>query len=361
MSHDELQRAARSVLMPAIAGLALDEPVRRHLHAGGVSVLLGETRDEYLARSMSFERRREETDGQFSAIAREAAVCAAAPVLIAVDQELGGIQRLHGLVPGMPASAELTHMSTRDIESRCYEMASSARVMGVNLFLAPIVDVVTGANPWLHQRHLGADPAEVARIACAFIRGVQRAGVIATAKHFPGHYQVEQDPAVERAFVPDDAAALSDGLDVFRQVIAARVGAIMPGPAVFPALDPHRSASTSAAVIGLLRDALGFEGLIVSDDLDAVSILRGNSIADTAVAALNAGAHLLLLSAEAGLDDISRAIVDAVINGGLDAQTLLAAAHTVRAQAHASRAQVDSGLYVSYPVSGGHLTRRVMI
>ena len=361
MSHDELQRAARSVLMPAITGLALDEPVRRHLQGGGLSVLLGETRDEYLARRMSFERRRKETDAQFSAIAREAALCAEAPVLIAVDQELGGIQRLHSLVPGMPASAELTHMSTEDVESRSYEMASSARVMGVNLFLAPIVDVVTGVNPWLHQRNLGSDPAEVARIACAFIRGVQRAGVIATAKHFPGHPQLEQDPAVERVTVADDPAALSDGLDVFRQVIAAGVGAIMPGPAVFPALDPYRSASTSGAVIGLLRDALGFEGLIVSDDLDAVSILRGNSIADTAVAALNAGAHLLLVSAEAGLDDISRAIVNAVINGGLDAQRLLAAAHKVRAQARASRAQVDSGLYVSFPVSGGHLTRRVMI
>lgn len=361
MPHDELQRAARSVLLPAIAGLTLDDPVRRHLQAGGVSVLLGETRDEYLARNMSFERRREETEGRFSAIAREAAMCAAAPVLIAVDQELGGIQRLHGLVPGMPASAELAHMNTEDIESRCYEMASSARVMGVNLFLAPIVDVVTGVNPWLHQRNLGPDPAEVARIACAFIRGVQRAGVIATAKHFPGHHQLEQDPAVERATVPDDDAALREGLDVFRQVIAAGVRAIMPGPAVFPALDPHRSASTSAAVISLLRDALGFEGLIVSDDLDAVSILRGNSVADTAVAALNAGAHLLLVSAEAGLDDITQAIVDAVTHGQLDAQRLMAAAHTVRAHAETSRAQVDSGLYVSYPVSAGHLTRRVMI
>ncbi|QKF53434.1 glycoside hydrolase family 3 protein [Pseudomonas graminis] len=361
MPHDELQRAARSVLMPAISGLALDEPLRRHLQAGGVSVLLGETRDEYLARSMSFERRRAETHGHFSAIAREAALFAAAPVLIAVDQELGGIQRLHGLVPGMPSSTELKQMSTEDIEARCYEMASSARVMGVNLVLAPIVDVVTGVNPWLHQRNLGPDPVEVARIACAFIRGVQRAGVIATAKHFPGHHRLEHDPATARAFVPDDAAALSDGMDVFRQVIAAGAGAIMPGPAVFPALDPQQSASTSAAVIGMLRETLGFDGLIVSDDLDAVSILRGNSIADTAIAALNAGAHLLLLSADAGLDDLAQAIVDAVSQRALDAQRLLAAAHKVRAHAHASRAQVEAGLYVSYPVSGGHLTRRVMI
>lgn len=361
MKHDELQRAARSVLMPAIAGLTLDDPVRRHLHAGGVSVLLGEIRDEYQARRMSFERRRAETHVQFSTMARDARLCAAAPVLIAVDQELGGIQRLHGLVPGMPTPAALTHMSAVDIEARSYEMAGSARAMGINLFLAPIVDVVTGVNPWLHNRTLGADPAEVARIACAFIRGVQRAGITATAKHFPGHHALAQDPAVERAVVPDNAAALHDGLDVFRQVIAAGVGAIMPGPAVFPALDPHQSASTSAAVIGLLRQGLGFKGLIVSDDLDAVSILAGNSIAQAAIAALNAGAHLLLVSAEAGLDDLADAIEQAVAQGQLDARCLLAAAHKVRSTAQASHTQVEAGLYVSYPISGGHLTRRVML
>ncbi|MFJ3487629.1 glycoside hydrolase family 3 N-terminal domain-containing protein [Pseudomonas sp. NPDC090202] len=355
----ELQRAAYSVLLPAFSGLRLDDAVRRYLHRGGVSILLGETRDEYLARHMSFQRRRSETQAQFMAIAEEAATCAGLPVLVAVDQELGGIQRLHRLVPGMPSADALKELSSDEIEARSYEMASSARLMGVNLFLAPIVDVVTGINPWLYQRNLGSDPLEVALIACAFIRGVQRAGVIATAKHFPGHYQTEHDPAVARAVVPDCAASLADGLDVFRQVIASGVQAVMPGPAVFPALDPIHSASTSEKVIGLLRDELQFDGLIISDDLDAVSILRDNSLADTAVAALRAGAHLLLVSSEAGLDELAGAIVGAVASGRLDQQVLLSAADKVRGAAQASRDQVESGLYVSYPIPGGHLTRRV--
>jgi beta-N-acetylhexosaminidase len=99
--------------------------------------------------------------------------------------------------------------------------------------------------------------------------------------------------------------------------------------------------------------------LIVSDDLDAVSILRDNSIADTAIAALRAGAHLLLVSSEAGLDDIAQAIVDAVETERLDRNRVLDAAKKVRSLAQASRAQVESGLYVSYPIPGGHLTRRV--
>lgn len=233
----ELQRAAYAVLLSAFSGLGLDDQVRRYLHLGGVSILLGETRGEYLARSMSFERCRCESHARFAEVVEAANTCADAPVLVPVDQKLGGIQRLHRLVPGLPSAAELQILSSEDIDSRSYEMASSARVMGVNLFLAPIVDVVTGRNPWLHNRNLGPGPTEVTRIACAFIRGVQRAGVMATAKHVLSHYQTEQDPAVGRASVAGSVGDLHQGLAVFREVIAAGVKAIMPGPAMFPALD----------------------------------------------------------------------------------------------------------------------------
>ncbi|WP_256357701.1 glycoside hydrolase family 3 N-terminal domain-containing protein [Pseudomonas sp. PDM28] len=288
---------------------------------------------------MSEVRKSAETQADFVNIARQAASLAGAPVLIAVDQELGGIERLHQLVPAIASRAQLKALSSQDIEQRCFEMAQAARSLGVNLFLAPIVDVVTGANPWLLNRHLGADPVEVSRVSCAFIRGVQRAGVIATAKHFPGHYVTEEDPAIAQATVPGPLELLHDNLEVFKEVIATGVKAVMPGPAVFAALDPEHSASTSSTVIGILRDTLGFEGLIISDDLDAVSILRGNSITDTAVASLSAGAHLLLVSSESGLDAIAEAIVAAVHEGVLDRGALLAAAFKVRALANATTDQ----------------------
>jgi len=335
----ELYRAAYSVLLPAFGDLHLDDNVRRYLRRGGVSLLLGETREEYVGRAMSEVRKSAETQADFVNIARQAASLAGAPVLIAVDQELGGIERLHQLVPAIASRAQLKALSSQDIEQRCFEMAQAARSLGVNLFLAPIVDVVTGANPWLLNRHLGADPVEVSRVSCAFIRGVQRAGVIATAKHFPGHYVTEEDPAIAQATVPGPLELLHDNLEVFKEVIATGVKAVMPGPAVFAALDPEHSASTSSTVIGILRDTLGFEGLIISDDLDAVSILRGNSITDTAVASLSAGAHLLLVSSESGLDAIAEAIVAAVHEGVLDRGALLAAAFKVRALANATTDQ----------------------
>jgi beta-N-acetylhexosaminidase len=334
MSSD-LVKAAYAVLLPAFGGLQLDDAVSRFLERGGVSILLGETREEYLARAMSAERQATETAEHFHAIAQRAKQLADAPVLIAVDQELAGIQRLHRLVPALPTASQLGGLSADDIEQRAFETAKAARSLGVNLFLAPIVDVVTGANPWLEGRTLGTDPDEVARIARAFVAGVQRAGVIATAKHFPGHHITESDPAIAEAHVPGSLEVLQEGIDVFKTLIAANVQAIMPGPAVVTAIDPNQSASTSPAVISMLRDALGFSGLIISDDLDAVSISRGNSVAATAVASLAAGAHLLLLSSEAGLDEVVRTIVAAVETGELHADVLLAAAQKVRDTANA--------------------------
>jgi beta-N-acetylhexosaminidase len=334
MSSD-LVKAAYAVLLPAFSGLQLDDAVTGFLRRGGVSILLGETREEYLARAMSAERQATETAEHFHAIAEQAAQLAGGPVLIAVDQELGGIQRLHHLVPALPTSTQLGGLSADDIEKRAFETAKVARSLGVNLFLAPIVDVVTGANPWLEGRTLSTDAAEVARISRAFVAGVQRAGVIATAKHFPGHHITESDPAIAEAHVPGSLDVLQDGIDVFRALIAAQVQAIMPGPAVVAAIDPDQSASTSPAVISMLRNALGFAGLIISDDLDAVSISRGNSVAATAVASLVAGAHLLLLSSEAGLDEVVRTIVAAVETGELRAEVLLSAAQKVRDAAKA--------------------------
>ncbi|MGY2283785.1 glycoside hydrolase family 3 N-terminal domain-containing protein [Pseudomonas gingeri] len=334
----ELHRAAYSVLLPAFGDLRLDDNLRRYLSRGGVSLLLGETREEYVGRDMSAERKASESRADFIDIVREATAIAGAPLLIAVDQELGGIERLHQLVPAVASRAQLRSLAAGEIEQRCFEMASAARDLGVNLFLAPIVDVVTGANPWLLNRHLGADPIEVSRVSCAFIRGVQRAGVIATAKHFPGHPVTEQDPAIAEATVPGPLELLHDNLDVFKTVIASGVKAVMPGPAVIPSIDPDHSASTSSRVIAVLRDTLGFKGLIISDDLDAVSILRGNGITETAVASLLAGAHLLLVSSESGLEAIAEAIVAAVHEGTLERQVLLDAAARVRQLAIATHA-----------------------
>ncbi|MBR8250241.1 glycoside hydrolase family 3 N-terminal domain-containing protein [Burkholderia cenocepacia] len=329
---NDYDRDAYAVLLPAFAGLALSEDVCRYLDRGGVSVLLGETRDEYVGRAMSAQRRTEETATHFRDIVESARRRAGAGVLVAVDQELGGIRRLHDLVPALPSLEEALRAGTDTIEERSAAVAAAARELGINLFLSPIADVVTGANPWLDGRHLGA-AADVLRIARAFVQGVQSAGVAATAKHFPGHPVTALDPALAEAVVGGGLADLAPTLDVFRALIASGVKAVMAGPALVPAIDVAHPSSTSRDTLSMLRHEFAFHGLIISDDLDAPGILRGRSIEATAVAALDAGADLLLVSSEAGLDRIAGTIVEAVRSGALDSSRLAQAANRVRALA----------------------------
>lgn len=323
---------AYAVLLPAIGDLMLTEPLARYLDEGGVALLIGETREEYLARRMSETRRATETADDLKALIAEVRR-RAGRALIALDQEPAGIARLHALVPEFPDRAALHAMPTAEIEALSAKVAQAAREIGVSMFLSPVLDVVSGANPWLEGRHLGADPAEVARITSAYIRGVEGAGIISVAKHYPGHHDIDGDPAVDIATVTDDKAALERGLLPFRAAIEARVRAMMTGPALVPALDPEMPSSLSAKTIASLRD-LGFSGLVVSDDLDAIGTLRGQrDIPTAAIEALNAGADLLLLSADNHLPVIRDRIVAAVEQRTLSAARLAEAAARVRALA----------------------------
>lgn len=326
----QILRDAYAVLLPAFASLELEPDVVHYLQQGGVSLLIGESRDEYVARKMSADRENCESPEAFIQLIDKAREHAGSSLLIAVDQELSGIQRLHRLVPALPTLAEAQAMDSFEIYKRAVATATAAKKIGVNLFLSPIVDVVSGNNPWLSGRNLGSDAAEVSRIACAFTKGAQDAGVTTTGKHFPGHPVTPLDPAIEEAVVEASIKDLEPSISVFKDLIAAGVDAIMTGPALVPALDPDHSSSTSPATMNLLRSELGFNGLIISDDLDAPGILRGGDLATTAIASLNAGAELLLVSSQAGLSGLAEAISNAVTEGVLCEEKLRKAAAKVR-------------------------------
>ncbi|WP_028922297.1 glycoside hydrolase family 3 N-terminal domain-containing protein [Pseudonocardia acaciae] len=318
-----LAEDAHAVLLPVLDGLTLPAWAEDFLRAGGRALLLGETREEYVARRMSEHRRRTERAEAFTALARRAAETAGAPVLIAVDQEPDGIQRLHGLV------APLSEPAAEPVAA-ALATAADARALGVTMFLSPVLDVLTGENPWLAGRTMAADPAEVARLGAAFIQGTQAAGVLAVAKHFPGYRALPADPAVTDTELHGTLADLEPGLAPFRAAIDAGVAAVMLGPATVTALDAQQPASTSPPVTRLLRNGLGFTGLIVTDDLDAPATARGRSLTDTAVAALTAGADLLLLAGGPHLPELATAIDRAVADRRLNPDRLRTAAAQVR-------------------------------
>ncbi len=326
-----IEADAHAVLLPAFADLELDKHVTRFLRSGGKSILLGESREEYVSRAMSVERRALETADKFRAVTARATELTG-PVIVAVDQELAGIQRLTVLGAELPSLDEAKAMSDRALALRCGAVATVARSVGVNLFLAPIVDVVTGGNAWLSGRTLGPDAAVVSRLGAAFVRGVQDAGVAATAKHFPGYPALDADPAIEDTAYAGELSEAS--LAPFRAAIAAGVRAVMTGPAPVVALGGGTPASISPAVMTCLREGLGFKGLIITDDLDSKATLRGGELDAVAIEALDAGGELLLLAAGPHVEEVAHAIADAVRRGRLEASKLTRAAAKVRALAH---------------------------
>jgi beta-N-acetylhexosaminidase len=246
-------RDAHAVILPAFDTMTLRDSVKRFLENGGCSILLGESRPEYVARKVSDDRRSTETADTFLRVTEEASGLAG-NLLVAVDQEIGGICRLHDLTPQFAPIEQLTGYQTMDFEKICAFVAADAKNLGVNCFLAPILDVVTGANPWLSGRTWSTDPNEIARISCAYIRGVQSAGVAATAKHFPGFHHIELDPATEpEAMVTEKADAFKPGFIPFAAAIENGVEIAMVGPSIVQAFDTEKPASISPKVIGMLK------------------------------------------------------------------------------------------------------------
>lgn len=327
-----ITRAAHAVLLPAFDHWDLDPVMEPFLNGGGCSLLVGESRDEYVGRRMRQERRAAETSDLFrDRLGRLGARTDG--FIVAVDEELAGIRRLEGLVPDLPPLSEALAMPPAALEAACFENAAAARELGVTMYLAPIVDVVDGTNPWLERRTLGKDAEVVARLAAAYVRGVQRAGIAAAAKHFPGFNHLPLDPALTDVVLETEPELLNAHANTFAEVIAAGTRAIMVGPAAVRAIDPINAACVSPAVVSMLREQFGFKGLVISDDLDAPATARGMSLIDTAVAALNAGADLLLVGGGPHLRELSEGLINAVGSGRLSEQRLLDAAERVTSMA----------------------------
>ncbi|MBK8977349.1 MAG: serine hydrolase [Planctomycetes bacterium] len=219
------------------------------------------------------------------------------PLLMAGDFETGLSFRLTGttdlgkpMLWGATGSSELAREAGR-------VTAIEARALGFHHVFAPVLDVNSDPrNPIINVRSFGEDPAAVARLGTAFVRGCQDAGALATGKHFPGHGDVDTDSHLALPTVPGDRAHL-DAVELvpFRAAIDAGLGAIMTGHLAVPGLGlaPDEPATLAPRVLtGLLRAELGFDGLIVTDALDMGAL---KDSADAAVRALLAGADVLLM------------------------------------------------------------------
>ncbi|MBX6331395.1 MAG: hypothetical protein IRY91_06090 [Gemmatimonadaceae bacterium] len=236
------------------------------------------------------------------------------PLLIAADLERGAGQQFAGAT-GLPPLAAIASLNDPDAVRRAARLtAREARTLGVNWDFAPVCDVdLTPDNPILGTRAFGTDPHRVASLAATWIRACQGEGVLACAKHFPGHGRTRADSHLE---LPVVDAAKKDLLDVdllpFRAAIEAGVASIMTAHVAYPALDASGAPATCSREIlqWLLRQQLKFDGLVVSDALDMAGAHAGCTEGESAVAALNAGCDLLLCPSS--LDDLVDALERAI-------------------------------------------------
>jgi len=214
--------------------------------------------------------------------------------------------------------------------------AEEGRALGIHVAFAPVLDVNNNpANPVINTRSFGEDPAQVARLGAALIRGVQSRGMIATGKHFPGHGDTGSNSHLSLPVVSVSRARLdSVELVPFRAGVAAGVGAMMTFHGAMPALDSSGVPGTLSAKVlgGLLRDEMKFQGLVVSDAMDMRGVLDTYGPVEAAVRAVAAGADILIqpVDAEQAID----AVVSGVKTGRYDearldrsVQRILAAKH----------------------------------
>ncbi|MFG2078319.1 glycoside hydrolase family 3 protein [Nonomuraea maritima] len=320
MSGD-LLRLADAVLLPGFHGHAPPDWIRRRLGQGLAGVVL-------FSRNIA---------GPEQVARLTAALRSENPaVLVGTDEESGEVTRLEADTgssrPGAYALGVVDDVTIT--ESLARDLGGDLARAGITIDFAPSADVNANPdNPVIGLRAFGADPALVARHTRAFVRGLQSAGVAACAKHFPGHGDTSVD---SHHGVPVMAErGIQDALVPFREAIAEGVRAVMTGHLLVPSYDAERPATLSPKVLtGLLREELGFDGVIVTDGIEMTAVSAPYGLGGASARAIAAGADAVCVGGEhadeATAANIRDAIAAAVTTGSLPEERLADAARRVR-------------------------------
>ena len=251
------------------------------------------------------------------ALMRDIRAAAPHPLLFGADLERGAAQQFDGLTP-LPPPAALGFLGKPDLTARCGEItAREARSVGINWVYAPVADLdIEPDNPIIQTRSFGDDPAAVSAHVTAWIRAAEAAGVVSTAKHYPGHGRTKTD---SHETLPVVNAPLSEleatDLEPFAAAVAAGTRSVMTAHVAYPRWDPSGlPASLSAPILRYLRQQLSFDGVIVTDALIMAGVLNGRGEAGAAVDAVAAGDDVLLYPEDPAV--VVKALDKAAAGGG---------------------------------------------
>jgi beta-N-acetylhexosaminidase len=293
----ELERLAAACVFPGFEGPHVPEWVQRWLERGigGVVLFAWNVEGRNQLRTLTAALRSERED-----------------VLVAIDEEGGDVTRLEATTgSSYPGNAALGVVDDVELtEQVAAAMAAELSAVGVNLNLAPVADVNTNpSNPVIGIRSFGADGQLAARHVAAFVRGLQGASVAACAKHFPGHGDTAEDSHLELPLVE---SIRDEALLPFKAAIGAGVQAIMTAHIVVRALGEAPATMSREILQGLLRDELGYDGLVLTDALEMRAISATVGVEEGAVRAIEAGADALCLGHDL-FEDSVRSVCDALV------------------------------------------------
>jgi beta-N-acetylhexosaminidase len=334
----ELERLAAACIFPGFEGPAAPDWVRRRVQEGlgGVVLFAWNVESREQLRSLTAALRGESDR-----------------LLIGIDEEGGDVTRLEaGTGSSYPGNAALGAVDDAALtEQVAAAIGADLAEVGVNLNLAPVADVNTNPlNPVIGIRSFGARGELVARHVAATVRGLQSTGVAACAKHFPGHGDTSEDSHLE---LPAVESLLADALLPFEAAIEVGVQSIMTAHIVVRSIGELPATMSPELLRGLLREELGYEGLIVSDALEMRAISATVGVEEGAVRSIAAGADALCLGHDLfdePVQAVQEALVDAVRSGRLSESRLADAASHVRrtsdwtsSAAHAARVPSEVG------------------
>lgn len=284
MNTQDLIRVAGKTLMVGLPGPALDDGTARRLaELGPAGVIL-------------FARNLESPDQTAELLLRVRELLDG-PALLAIDQEGGQVSRLERWIGKTPVAASIARAGTDSSRRFGQVTARALRALGFNLDFAPVVDLCPPeATNGIGDRSFGLDPRRVATLAGAFLDGLQQGGIAGCVKHFPGLGDTRVDSHLRLPTVNRSREELDQDLLPFRE-LASRAASVMVGHGHYTALEPDAPipASCSPAVVSdLLRGEIGFNGLVVGDDMLMGAVADRDGGGGAAVEALRAGCDLLL-------------------------------------------------------------------
>jgi len=244
------------------------------------------------------------------------------PLLIAMDQEYGPVCRLREGIPNFPGAAELGEkgeVATTGITA--LNIGRCLADFGINVNLAPVADLACPGSRVLADRCFSTEPEMVAEQVSAYVTGLQKAGMAACAKHFPGHGSVTDD---SHAMLPVSALTMNElesgHLRPFKAAVAAGVKIIMTAHILFPEIDSFRPVTLSSFFLEhILRQQLGYDGVILSDDLDMAAMNSGDDVTTVMCRGLKAGLDMVLWGRNIKKGDDPRRVLSR-LQGLMDAQ-----------------------------------------